>query len=190
MALGTILGGIATAGASAIGSKLFGGSSKVKFTPASINAGGLSGSGGSITESPERQGLVSSVASTYAPEADIFKGLRESVAPGMSALRAARLAEVENARSRAIGNLRDNLQRRRVLGSSFGQDAVNRGEAEFSNQAQQVEADSFLQELEQTSNLTQQEYDARRGEFQTYLDDLNLQAEVGTQLASGATAQL
>lgn len=192
MALGSIIGAVATAGASALGSKLFGGggSSTPSFTPASINAGGLSGRGGKITSSPERQGLVNSLASTFGPQAEIFKGLREGVTPGMSALRDARLAEVESARSRAVGNLRDNLQRRRVLGSSFGQDAVLRGEAEFAKEAERVQAESFLQEMELTSQFTQQEFEARRGEFQTYLDDLNLQAEVGTQLASGATAQL
>lgn len=189
--LAPVATGLLTAGASSLGSKLFGGSSsKISSPLASLNAGGLSGSGGRITASPERQGLVSSKASTFGPQADLLKSLRESVAPGFSALRKARLAEVEGARTRSIGNLRDNLQRRRVLGSSFGQDAILRGEAEFAKEAERVQAESFLQELELTQQLTQQEFETRRGEYQTFLDELNLQAEVGTQLASGATAQL
>jgi hypothetical protein len=187
---GSIIAPVLTAGVSAGASKLFGGKSKVSSPLGKLNAGGLSGSGGTITASPERLGMVSSLAATFPEQAGILKGLRESVAPGMSKLREARLAEVEGARSRAIGNLRDNLQRRRVLGSSFGQDAVVRGEAEFAKEAERVQAESFLQELELTSQLTEQEFTARRGEYQTHLDELNLEAEVGTQLASGATAQL
>jgi len=38
--------------------------------------------------------------------------------------------------------------------------------------------------------LIGQEFEARRMEFQTFLDDMNLQAEIATQLASEATAQL
>lgn len=194
MALGSIIGPAVGAAASFGLSKLFGGkSSSSSLSSAgvpSINAGGLSGSGGNIKSSPERMGLVSNIASLFPQQAEIFKGLRESVTPGFSKLREARLAEVENARSRAIGNLRDNLQRRRVLGSSFGNDAILRGEAEFAKESERVQAESFLQEMEMTAELTQKEFTARQGEFQTFLDELNLQAEVGTQLASGASAQL
>lgn len=191
--MGNILGAAAGAATSFGLGKLFGGSSSSSgssFKPVNINAGGLKSKGGTVTSSPERMGIVSSIASLFPEQAKILGGLRESVKPGMSALRDARLAEVETARTRAIGNLRENLNRRRVLGSSFGQDAIVRGEAEFAKEAERVQAESFLQELELTGQLTQQEFEARRGEFQTYLDDLNLQAEIGTQLASGATAQL
>lgn len=192
MALGSVIGAAASAATSFGLGKLFGGksSSLSSFSPATLNAGGLSGSGGSITASPERMGLVGNIASLFPEQANILKGLRESVAPGMSKLREARLAEVEGARTRAIGNLKDNLSRRRVLGSSFGNDAIARSEAEFGKAKSEVQAETFLQELDLTMQTTEAEFTARRGEFQTHLDELNLQAEVGTQLASGATAQL
>jgi hypothetical protein len=109
------------------------------------------------------------------------------VAPGVSDLRASRLEEIENARLSAVGNLRDNLARRRVLGSSFGADAVTRAEAEFAKEKERVAAESFLQELELTNNLMQQEFTARRGQFQTGLDELNLEAQIATALAGKAT---
>lgn len=179
---------VSTAGSFGL-SKLFGGSSSSSFSPPKINAGGLSG-GSKIKASPERMGLVNNLAATFGPQADILKGLRQSVAPGFSALRSSRLAEVEGARTRAMGNLRENLARRRVLGSSFGEDAVLRGEAEFAKEKDRIQAETFLQEIEATQQLTQQEFEARRGEFQTVLDEFNLEAGIATQLTTAATQQL
>lgn len=195
MALGTLaaagLTALATSGASALGSKLFGsGGSKVAPVSLGINAGGLSGSGGTLAADANRTGLVQSVASQFGNQADALGGLRARLAPGMSDLRTARLAEVENARTNAIGNLRENMARRRVLGSSFGQDALTRAEAEFGQQKDRVAAESLLQEIEGTQQLINQEFEARRGQFQTGLQELNLQADIASKLAAGATAQM
>ncbi|MGI9491273.1 MAG: hypothetical protein ACR2QF_02485, partial [Geminicoccaceae bacterium] len=70
-----------------------------------------------------------------------------------SQLRQARLAQVRNARDRSIGNLRDNLRRRRVLGSSFAEDALIRAEREFDEAGAAQEAQSFLEELDATQQL-------------------------------------
>src|SRR5690606_4802425 len=86
--------------------------------------------------------------------------------------------------------LRENLARRRVLGSSFGQDAISRAESEFAGQRERVAAESFLAELEATNNLINQEFAARRQSFQTGLDELNLQAEIATKIATQASDQL
>ena len=197
MALGTLaaagLTALATSGASALGSKLFGGgSSGSKVGPVSlgINAGGLSGRDGTLSADANRTGLVQSVAGQFGNQADALGALRARLAPGMSDLRTARLAEVENARTAAIGNLRENMARRRVLGSSFGQDAVTRAEAEFGQQKGRVAAESLLQEIEGTQQLINQEFEVRRGQFQTGLNELNLQADIASKLAAGATAQM
>lgn len=166
----------------------------VAFRPPGINAGGLDmklkkGQFRS-TASPERLGFVDSVSGLFGNEADLTAGLRASVAPGISELRASRLAEIENARHAAIGDLRDNLARRRVLGSSFGADAISRAESEFGQQKDRVAAESFLQELELTNQLTNQEFSQRRAVFNTHLDELNLEANLAAKLASGATDAL
>jgi len=194
---------IASLGASAISagasfglSKLFGGGDEPAALPPppGINAGGLRakfGSGGvNVTSSAERQGLVSGLARTFPEQAGQIGELREQVTPGFGRLTTSRLQEVENARRGAIGNLRENLQRRRVLGSSFAGDALTRAESQFGQQAEQVAAESFLQELDLSQQLIQQEFTARRGEFTTQLDELNLQADLATKLASGATQTL
>lgn len=188
--LAPLAGGLASGAAAAFGSKLFGGSSKISYTPPSINAGGLSGSGGNITASPQRTDLVNNIAGTYGQQADAIGNLLPQVAPGFGNLTNAAVTSIQNARSAAIGNLRDNLQRRSVLGSSFGQDALARAETEFGQQENAARSQAFLQELDMTNQLTQQQFNAARGQFQTGLDELNLEANAGVQLASQATAQL
>lgn len=203
MALGTIAAAVApsliSAGASFGLSKLFGGdedasSSLSNFQVPGIDAGGLKaipGPGGvQVTSSGERQGLVGSLSRTFPEQAKLLSELRGQVTPGFGRLTTSRLAEIESARARSVGNLRENLQRRRVLGSSFASDALARTEAEFAQQAERVQAESFLQELELSTNLIAQEFTVARGEFTTQLDELNLQADLASQLASGATATL
>lgn len=187
--------GAASAGAGKLLGGLFGGGESGGtggFAPTGINAGGLSsyidGSGNiGLTASPDRLAAVKGVSDTFGSQADALATLIPRVAPGISDLRRSRLGAIDNARLNAVGTLRDNLARRRVLGSSFGQDAITRAEAEFSQQAQQAEAESFLQEMEMTTNLLQQQFTARRGQFQTNLDELNLEVNLAASLAGKAT---
>ncbi|MGH9425377.1 MAG: hypothetical protein ACRD2L_03605, partial [Terriglobia bacterium] len=105
-------------------------------------------------------------------------------------LRAQRLQQLRNTKDQAIGNLRENLQQRRVLGSSFAQDTITRGEAEFAEQEDRIVAETFLQELEATHSLINEEFTVGRGQFTTWMDELNLQADIAAKLTSGATAAL
>lgn len=161
------------------------------FKPTSFNAGGLSSSMSgdtlNITPTAQRLGLVGGLQDTFGGLAAELGGQRARVAPGVSDLRAARLGEVESARQQSIGNLRENLQRRRVLGSSFGQDALTRAESEFAGQKDRVAAESFMQEFEMTNQLINQQFAAQRQQFQVALDDLNLQADLAAKLSGVAT---
>ena len=161
------------------------------FQPPGFQGGGFGtkfGPGGlTITPTAERLAAVSGLKDTFGNLATELSGQRSKVAPGVSDLRAARLGEIENARRSSIGNLRENLQRRRVLGSSFGQDALTRAESEFAGQKDRVAAETFLQEFEMTNQLINQQFGALRSAAQTGLDELNLEAELGAKLASGAT---
>lgn len=205
MALGTIgsalVGSAASAGASFLANKFLNKSSSnpvgdlSSFRPAGFSGGGLTAGVGrdgniDVTASPERLGYVGSVADLFRNQGIELGGLRDKVAPGVSDFRAQRLAEVENARTSAIGNLRDNLARRRILGSSFGQDTLTRAENEFGMAKDKVAAESFLQELEMTNNLIQQQYSAQRSEFQTKLDELNFEAGIAAKLTGDASSQL
>lgn len=199
MALGTILGSLATsaltAGASSLAGKLLGGSKggslqQIQASPVGIDAGGLTGANGTIAPTAERLGLVNNVRNQFTQQAGEIGALRSMFTPGSSALRAARLNEIDNARTSAVSNLRDNLARRRVLGSSFGSDALARADQEFAQARDKVTAESYLQELEAQQQLINQQYQLQRSSFQTGLDELNLEADVATKLATAASTQM
>lgn len=164
---------------------------KESLKPVGIDAGGLKSTFAnnsiSINASPERSGLVGSIADRFLEQAGLTADLRAKVAPGLSDLRRVRLQEIENARKSSISNLRDNLARRRVLGSSFGEDAIARQELEFGQAKEKVAAESFLQEIDLTNQFINQEFELARSSFSTKLGELNIQAEIAANLGAQAT---
>lgn len=134
--------------------------------------------------------LVGQLSETFGSQADELAGLQSLVEPGFSDLRQSGLNQIEDRARRATGNLRENLSRRRVLGSSFGQDALSRLESEFAREEADFTARSLLQELDATRQLIGDKTAARAQQFQTRLNELNLQAEIASNLASGATNAL
>lgn len=170
-----------------------GGDSTPKTTIFNIDAGGLQSSSKrkkiSVSSDANRQGLVEGLAATFPEQAKLLGDLRAKVAPGFSDLRASRLTGLENARRRTIGNLRDNLSRRKIAGSSFANDAVTRANLEFSQEEDRIRAETFLEEIDMTQRIAAQEFEALRGEFSTFIGELNTQLGVATQMASQATAE-
>lgn len=74
-------------------------------------------------------------------------GLRDQVEPGFGKLTTARVKAVKDRRDEAIGNLRESLARRKVLGSSFADDAISRSELTFAQEEESARAQSFVEEL-------------------------------------------
>jgi hypothetical protein len=139
-----------------------------------------------VDSSADRKNLVNSLSSTYSDTAQGLRGLLPQIAPGVSNLRAAQLAEVENARSRTVGNLSETLSRRRVRGSSFANDSIARANAEFSQQAAGVAAATTLEELRLTTEYIQQIGALDAQAYATKLNEYNLQADIGLKLAASA----
>lgn len=149
------------------------------FAPDGVN-------GTRVGPTQPRTDLVNNLSDTYGSLADAYGGLARTVAPGFNDLLKSRLASLSDSRESAISNLRQNLDSRRVLGSSFGQDTLTRADAEFSRQKDAVTADNFMKSLDASNALITQQYNALRGKFQTGLDELNLEANVGQNFSAGA----
>lgn len=163
----------------------------VTYSPQGFKAGGISATGaGNITETPQRIGLVQGAENAFGGAANEFGNLRQTVAPGFNDLLNARLTDLGNQQTSAIGNLRQNLASRRILGSSFGQDTINNLNATFAQQRDKEIAQNFLDSLKANADLLSQESTARVNQFQTGLNDLNLQADVGAKLAQNANSIL
>lgn len=165
---------------------------KVQFSPVGASGGGLDtsfsgnvgGVGGHYTTTADatRTAAVGDVANSYGDLADKTAGLSATVAPGYNDLLASQIDSINNSARSAVGNLQQNLQSRRILGSSFGQDTLTRAQAEFSKQRADTTANSFLQSLTARNQLLQQEYQARTAGANTGLNELNLEAGVANGL--------
>jgi hypothetical protein len=171
---------------------LFGGGSdtpQVTPTLPSINAGGLIGkvnSGGraKVTAQPVRSNLVSGLERSYQNLGNEYGNLRSTVAPGYNDLLNARIVQINDAARKSLGNLRQNLAARRILGSSFGQDTLARADLAASRLRDQAIADNFLKSLHENQQLLGQQYNAYANQFNTGLNELNLEKDVAQNLAT------
>src|SRR5690242_19388374 len=187
-AAGTALGGL-------LGSKQgSSGAPQANFVPPGFNAGGLSSTFGAngytVSPSADRTGAVSNIANTFSAQAGDIGNLRSQFAPGYSALRAAQLANIQNNRRAAVGDVSQNLQNRRVLGSSFAQDAINRTAASYDEQEKNAIAQTYLQELEAQHQLIQTQYAASVNSFKTVLDEMNLEAGPAADMTTRVSSAL
>lgn len=151
--------------------------------------GTAGGGGGGVVADASRTGLINDISGVGTNAANTYGDLYNTVRPGFNDLLSARLQQINDASNAAIGNLRENLSSRRVLGSSFGQDTISRANAEFSRQRDQAIADNFLKSLDAQRQLTADTLNARLRSFQPKLDELNLEASLAANLGSqGAKA--
>lgn len=85
--------------------------------------------------------------------AQAASGIRADVRPGFGRLTESAVQTIRNRRDEAVGNLRDSLARRRVLGSSFAEDAQARLEAEFAGLEEQTRAQAIIEEIGLTRDI-------------------------------------
>jgi hypothetical protein len=160
----------------------------INYSPSGFTGGGLTGSYSgnnfSVTPDANRTGTVNSIADTYAKLGSETGDLRSTVAPGFNDMLKARLTDLDNQGTAAIGNLKQNLQSRRILGSSFGEDTISRANNTIQQQRDAVIADNFQKSLEANNQLLTQQYAAYAKQFQTGLDELNLEAGQASALNS------
>ncbi|MEK9751633.1 MAG: hypothetical protein VW338_00255 [Rhodospirillaceae bacterium] len=108
---------------------------------------------------------------------DDFDSLRGQLAPGFGALTESRVGAVRDAGAAGISNLRGDLARRKILGSSFASDALSRAELEVGKAVGEAKAQSFLEELEATSKILAQEYSTIIQAMQVNLQELGVSSQ-------------
>lgn len=167
---------------------------KINYSPPGFSGGGInatfSGNKYNLGVSPERSNAVGNVASTFGQAASAFGALGQQVKPGFSLFRQAGLSDLSNQQHSAQSNLSENMAKRRVLGSSFASDAASRQDAEFAKQRDDFIAQSYLQELEASNKLTQQQFEASVQQFQTGITEMNFEAGIAADLTGKASAAM
>lgn len=174
---GSLLGGV------------FGGGDRPDFEFPDIVGGGLriGDIGGSIRTIPTRDAagrlrpqLVSGLAEQFRTFGGEIGGLRERLGPGLENVLQSRLQAIQSGRQRAIGTISENLSRRRVLGSSFGQAAIAQAEREFAEAEATARAQTFLEGIDIEQQLITAENTALLDAFNTELNELNLQFQAAS----------
>ncbi|KKL57869.1 hypothetical protein LCGC14_2231090 [marine sediment metagenome] len=178
--------------------KIFGKSSGEKrlarFQPASFSSPGLSGTFKdnrfTLRRGAETSEALGDIRSLSQEQAGAFRGLRDRVKPGFGELTRTRIDAIRNAGKRTIGNLREELGKRRVLGSTFASREIASTEAEFGRIEEQSRAESFLQELALTGELIKEEFSSSISGVLEILKQLNFETAIGAGLSQSASAQL
>tara|TARA_R100000808_G_C2149409_1_gene157816 strand:- start:2667 stop:3446 length:780 start_codon:yes stop_codon:yes gene_type:complete len=193
----------ATIGASKLFEELFGTSvddilkpiTDYQDTALALDAGGLQGQlvDGVYTVTPtdsSRDNLVGDIQAGLGDYATELGSLREQLTPGFGALTKARVDRLQNAKRKAVGDVRENLARRRVAGSSFASDAEARTAREFDVPIAEAAAQSFLEELQLSQNLLQMESEALISSVKVGLDELNTRLNLGLGASNQLTAAM
>ena len=141
-----------------------------------------------VTSSPFRRRQIRNLQREFQREGRKLGNLRKSFTKAGGQLRRSiRRASVREQR-RAVGNLRENLARRRILGSSFASDAIGRTKAEFATQRGESLAVARLKELDVSTQLLQAQSTARRNATNVRLNELNLKAQLAAQFQANLQA--
>ena len=162
--------------------------------PIGFSSPGLSGSYNKSTRSfdiTRSSGLSDSLASVQerlGQRASAFENLRGSSA--FSDLIRGRVDAIRAAGSRTIGNLRQQLGQRRVLGSSFASREIASQQAMFARDEATVRAQGRLDQLGVESQLIDQQFQASVQQATTMLDQLNLESGLAAQLGDSASKQM
>jgi hypothetical protein len=163
-------------------------------SPLRLKAGGLGSTikNGRLTvkSNKAREGLISGISDLFRSQANTYGNIRGLVSPGFGALTKARVGTLENRGASRLSNLRDNLAKRRVLGSSFGQGQIQSEQRQLDQDIAEVRARSMLEELDLTTGLIEKQYTSDIAAVETILGELNLQAQFGQSLLTGAQTVL
>lgn len=158
------------------------------FTGGGMTGGFDANGNANVSIDSTRAGQVSGLQGAFQTTADQLGGLASQWAPGASALRAAHLTDLSNQQHGAISNLRQNLQNRRVLGSSFAQNQLDSTDLAYQQQRDQTQAQDYQTELQNTASLVQAQGQASQGVYQTAINESNLEAGVGGALQQEASS--
>lgn len=116
---------------------------------------------------------------------DILKQLSElgaQVRPGFGRFTEAAVEAIRRAKGDALGNAREQLQRRRIAGASFANAQLANIEQEFGRAEAQLRGQALLQEIQQTFQIIDAEAAVKTRNFQFELQELGIAAGVADSL--------
>ena len=116
--------------------------------------------------------------------------MRVEITDTVTGFTRSRINRLRANRQRTVGNIRGELQKRRVLGSSFAQASVAGAEAEFALAEDEITAEGQLTELGLERQLIFDESQAGIDAATTLLEQFNFESTLGANLSVQAGTQI
>ncbi len=167
-----------------------GGFRPVSYTGPGHNIGISSTGAISMNRTPEAQGFMDQLMNGLGTDESGFSNLLSQIAPGFGKLSTARGQEIDNAREKAVGNLREQLAKRRVLGASFANDQIGSLERQYMQDKDAALADSITKEMDMTNQVLQARTQARNQTITTGLNEIQFESNIGAQLLQTTSANM
>jgi hypothetical protein len=203
MPFGAVLGGVASAATGSLLSGALGGSKGPAISGSQQSGGsGISNFGGGYFHSPSLNfnGSPGAAGIYISPQAQAYldsltgatntanSGLTDllgKVDPTYGDLVNSQVQSLQNAKQSSISNLNRSLAQRRILGSSFGQDAVNRTALDYDNQISQAKAQGVLESISATSQILNQRLTNSQALATQELGQIQFDTTTGVNLVNG-----
>ncbi len=160
------------------------------FNAPGLDATFLSPENLKLTRSPEVQGSLEGISGAFKSQASELGALKPLVEPGFGRLTESGVRAIRDARRNSLGDLKQNLARRRVRGSSFGADDISRTNAEFAKKENEFTSQAFVQELALSTQLINDQAQAAANSFMQFIAQSNIESSFATQLSSGVSSVL
>lgn len=182
-------------------SGLFGGPGRKlkRFRPVNISSGGLNATFDQVGKNQFNlnlgrgegaQSAITDLSRGLADRSAAFGELRGRVAPGFGELTRGRVQAIRDAGRRTVGNLRNRLRQRRVLGSSFAENQIAGVEEQFSRAEAEERATGTISEIGLTGDLIEREFSGAIEAAAALLDQFNFESSVASGLQQSGTNAL
>ena len=160
------------------------------FNSPGLNAQFASPTQLNMTRGAGVESALGGVSAAFGNQASELGALRSLVEPGMGRLTEAGINAIRDSRRASMGDLRQNLARRRVGGSSFAADDLSRTSAEFAKRENEFASQAFMQELGLTQDLINQQANAQVNSYLQTLNQSNIESGLAAQMATGVSSML
>lgn len=191
-------GSVAAAGAGALvssalapnpnipGSQATRGLQNLNFSSPSVKAQELpSQAQFAINGQPGPQNILDQLTGATSDTNSQLDALKAQLVPGFGALTQQQVLAIQNAARKATGDLQSNLASRRILGSSFGQNAVAQVTQQAGIDEANARATSYLQELGATQQIINQQFNNASALAQSELSQANFETTTGVNILNG-----
>lgn len=118
----------------------------------------------------------------FAGVLDEIAGVRAEVKPGFGRFTEAAVKSIQDAKNKALGNVRDSLARRRVAGSNFANNALVNIERQFAQDEELARSGALIKEIEVTTQLIDERYKTELGNFELDLKELGIASNVSSTI--------